>query len=195
MDMNNINPFLNNAIQNDDISLLETANEENRNDRIYHDIIPISFADHSVISGGDISTVGHSLYPGASSDVSSGQGELYRMIPEMLTYDTFAEESLNTLLPAKAQGNEDHCQFLVKTPAHSNVGLRPHQGKDITNLQHQSPVTHDVAISGGHQTNLAALFEAPSSETIIANSVSELTHRSDPTPDHPASPIATRHER
>ena len=87
MDMNNINPFLNNAIQNDDISLLQIANEDNRNDRIYLDIIPISFADHSVIGGGDTSTVGQSLYPGACSDVNNGQGELYCTIPEMLTYD------------------------------------------------------------------------------------------------------------
>ena len=65
----------------------------------------------------------------------------------MLTYDKFAEESLNSLPP--------------------------------TNLQHQSLVTHDVAISGGHQTNLAALLEAASSEPMIANSVPELTHRSD----------------
>ena len=99
MNMNNINPFLNNAIQNDDISLLETADEENCNDRIYHDIIQISFADHSVIGGGDTSTVGHSLYPGACSDVSNGLGELYCIIPEMLTYDKFAEESLNSIPP------------------------------------------------------------------------------------------------
>ena len=165
MDMNNINPFLNNAIQNDDISLLQTANEDNRNDRIYHDIIPISFADHSVISGGDSSTVGHSLYPGACSDVSNGLGELYCIIPEMQTYDKFAKESLNSLPP--------------------------------TNLQHQSLVTHDVAISRGHQRNLAALFEAASSEPMIANSVPELTHCSDPAPERPASPVATttRHDR
>ena len=37
-------------------------------------------------------------------------------------------------------------------------------------------MTHDVAISGGHQTNLAALLEATSSETMIANSVPEPTH-------------------
>ena len=202
MDMNNINPFFmnNNPIQNDDIILLQTANEDNRNDRIDPDIIPISFADHSVIGGGDMSSVGHHqrLYPGASSDVSSGQGEQYRIIPEMLTDGTFAEESMDScfpslfpgpgsseghdLSPAKAQGHEDHCQPLPKTPVHCNVGLRPHHGKNIANLQHQSPVTHDVAIpmSGGHQTNLAALFEAASSELVLANSVSELTKSSVP---------------
>ena len=74
------------------ISLLQTANEDNRNDRIYLDIIPISFADHSVIGGGDTSTVGQSLYPGACSDVSSGQGELYCIIPEVLTYDKLGIE-------------------------------------------------------------------------------------------------------
>ena len=208
MDMNNINPFFmnNNAIQNDDIILLQTANDDNSNDRIDHDIFPISFADHSVISRGDMSTVGHHqrLYPGSSSDVSSGQGEQYRIIPEMLTDGTFAEESMDScflfpgpasgeahdLSPSKAQGHDYHCQPLAKTPVHSNVGLRPQHGKNITNLQHQSPVTHDVAISGGHQTNLAALFEAASSETMIANSFSELTHRYDPAPDRPAPPLA-----
>ena len=105
------------------------------------------------------------LYPGACSDVSNGLGELYCIIPEMLTYDKFAEESLNSLPP--------------------------------TNLQHQSLVTHDVAISGGHQTNLAALLEAASSEPMIANSVPELTHCSNPAPERPASPVATttRHDR
>ena len=202
MDMNNINPFFmnNNAINNYNIILLQTANDDNSNDRMDHDIIPISFADHSVISRGDMSTVGHHqrLYPGSSSDVSSGQGEQYRIIPEMLTDGTFAEESMDScfpsLFPGPASGeandlsHDDHCQPLAKTPVHSIVGLRPKHGKNITNLQHQSPVTHDVAIS--QQTNLAALFEAASSETMIANSFSELTHRYDPAPDRPAPPLA-----
>ena len=81
-----------------------------------------------------------------------------------------------------------------------------------TNLQHQSLVTHDVAISRGHQRNLAALFEAASSELVLANSVSELTkssvpassivfstpsitttptHCSTPAPNRPAPPTPT----
>ena len=233
MDMNNINPFFmnNNAIQNDDIILLQTANEDGRNDRMDPDIIPISFADHTVIGGGDMSTVGthQRLYPGPSSDVSSGgpshvTGEQYRIIPEMLTDGTFHEESMDScfpslfpgpasseahdLSPAKTQGHDlHHGQPVPKTPVHNNVGLRPPHGKNITNLQHQSPVAHDVAIPipGGPQTNLAALFEAASSELVLANSVSELTKSSGPassivfstpsittTPTHCSTPAPNR---
>ena len=137
-----------NPIQNDDIILLQTANEDSCNDRIDPDIIPISFADHSVIGGGDMSSVGHHqrLSPGASSDVSSGQGEQYLINPEMRTDGTFAKESIKSLFrgpafgdaldlsPAKALGHNDHCQPLPKTPVRSNVTLRQHYEKNITNL-------------------------------------------------------------
>ena len=205
MDMNNINPFFmnNNAIQNDDIILLQTTNEDNRNINTDPDIIPISFGDNVVIGGGDMSTVGHSqrLYPGSSSDSggpSHVTGEQYRIIPEILSDGTFHEDAMDScfpslfpgtgpassseghdLSPAKSQG-QDHCQPVPKTPVHNSAGLRPH-GKNITNLQ-QSPVTPDVAIpiSGGHQTSLAALFEAASSELVLANSASEITKSSVP---------------
>ena len=52
MDIGNINPFFinNNAIQNDDIILLQTTDEDNRNINNEPDIIPISFGDSPVVN-------------------------------------------------------------------------------------------------------------------------------------------------
>ena len=193
MDINNINPFFmnNNAIQNDDIILLQTADEDSRNINTDPDIIPISFSDSVVAGPGDMAAVPQTqrLYPSATDS-----GEQYRIIPEILSDGTFHEETIDScfslfpgpgpapgdtqeLSPAKAQSQDHHHHSAgVKTPVHTNPGhLRHGHGKTMSKLQ-QSPAASDVSLpmSGGHQTSLQALFEAASTELVVAHSAAEL---------------------
>ena len=195
MDINNINPFFmnNNAIQNDDIILLQTADEDSRNINTDPDIIPISFSDSVVAGPGDMAAVRQTqqLYPSATDS-----GEQYRIIPEILSDGTFHEETIDScfslfpgpgpapgdtqeLRPAKPQ-SQDHQHHLagVKTPVHNNPGhLHLGHGKTMSKLQ-QSPAAADVSLpmSGGHQTSFQALFEAASTEhsAVVENSAAEL---------------------
>ena len=183
MDINNINPFFmnNNAIQNDDIILLQTADEDSRNINTDPDIIPISFSDSVVAGPGDMAAVPQTqrLYPSATDS-----GEQYRIIPEILSDGTFHEETIDSwfslipgpvptpgdtqeLSPAKAQSQDQHHSAGVNTPVHNNVGhLRHGHGKT---KQQQSPAASDVSLptSGDHQ-------EDASTELVVANSAAEL---------------------
>ena len=192
MDINNINPFFmnNNAIQNDDIILLQTADEDSRNINTDPDIIPISFSDSVVAGPGDMAAVRQTqrLYPWATDS-----GEQYRIIPEILSDGTFHEETIDScfslipgpvpapgdtqeLSPAKAQSQDhQHHSAGVKTPVHNNLGhLRHGHGK--TKQQQQPPVAADVSLpmSGDYQTSFQAMFDAASTELVVANSAAEL---------------------
>ena len=123
MDMNNINPFFinNNPIQNDDIILLQSAHEDNRNINTDSDIIPISFSDNSVVTHTiDMSHCHQSrLYQGGAVSVSTPTSlglhdkmnlivsdtspshvthDQYRIIPEILSDTTFHEETIDSCL-------------------------------------------------------------------------------------------------
>ena len=184
MDINNINPFFmnNNAIQNDDIILLQTADEDSRNINTDPDIIPISFSDSVVAGPGDMAAVRQTqrLYPSATDS-----GEQYRIIPEILSEGTFHKETIDScfslipgpgpgpgdtqdLSPAKAQSQYHHHHSAgVKTPVHNNLGHLRHG--HVKTKQQQSPVAADISLptSGDHQEDL-------STELVVVNSAAEL---------------------
>ena len=72
------------------------------------------------------------------------------------------------LSPAKAQSQDQHHSAGVKTSVHNN---RHGHGKTK-----QPPVAADVSlpVSGDHQTSFQAIFDAASTELVVANSAAEL---------------------
>ena len=171
MDINNMNPFFmnNNPMQNEDIILLQTTEDESRNIQADQDIIPISFGDtgSSVVSHYQQDKI--NLIVSESGQV---QGEQFRIMPEILPDDgTFHEETIDSCLslfpnsstepqdlsPGKVQdGGGKSGQ--VSGVRHSLAGLQP------------AAVPAEVGMNiSGNQTSLQALFEA--AEAVVSKSV------------------------
>ena len=153
-------------------------------------IIPISFSNLVVAGPGDMVAMCQTqrLYPSGTDS-----SEQYRIIPKILSDGTFHEETIDScfslipgpvpapgdtqeLSPAKAQSQDhQHHSAGVNTPVHNNLGHLRH-GHDKTEQQQQPPVAADFSLpmSGDYQTSFQAMFDAASTELVVANSAAEL---------------------
>ena len=172
MDINNMNPFFmnNNPMQNEEIILLQTTEEQNRNIQADQDIIPISFGDtgNSVVSHYQQDKI--NLIVSESGQV---QGEQFRIMPEILPDDgAFHEETI------------DSCLSLFPSSSAEPQDLSPGKAQDgggksgpVGGGRHNLPGLQTPAVPGsevgmnisGNQTSLQALFEA--AEAVVSKSV------------------------
>ena len=172
MDINNMNPFFmnNNPMQNEDIILLQTTEDQSRNIQADQDIIPISFGDtgSSVVSHYQQDKI--NLIVSESGQV---QGEQFRIMPEILPDDgTFHEETI------------DSCLSLFPSSSAEPQDLSPGKGQEgggksgqVSGVRHslaslQPAAVHSSEVGmniSGNQTSLQALFEA--AEAVVSKSV------------------------
>lgn len=189
MDINNINmnPFFNmnnNAMQNDDIILLQTTEDQSRS--IHNndpDIIPISFGETTVSNAHEMSNqrLYHNQIQNDKINLIVSEGgqvsEQYRIIPEMLSDGTFHEETIDSCLSLFPNHNSSEPQDLspVKTQESLpkvNANNTQRQGKNISNTQQHQPNELTMNITG-NQTTFQALFEAASNELVVHNEMSK----------------------
>jgi len=187
MDINNINmnpffPMNNNAMQNDDIILLQTTEDHSRS--IHNndpDIIPISFGETTVSHDVSNQRLYHNPIQNDKINLIVSEGgqasEQYRIIPEILSDGTFHEETIDSCLSLFPNHNSSEPQDLSPVKTQESMSkLTPNntqrQGKNISNSQQHQPNELSMAITG-NQTTFQALFEAASNELVVHNEVSK----------------------
>ena len=179
MDINNMNPFFmnNNPMQNDDIILLQTTEDQSRNIQADQDIIPISFGDTG-------SSVSH--YQSSNnlhhtdkinlivSETGQVQGEQFRIMPEILPDDgTFHEETIDSclsLFPSSSAEPQDLSPGKGQEGGSKPGQVNTMRHNNLPSLQPNVSSSHEVGVAiSGHQTSLQALFEA--AEAVVSKSV------------------------
>ena len=179
MDINNMNPFFmnNNPMQNDDIILLQTTDEQNRNIEADQDIIPISFGDTA-------SSVSH--YQSSNSlhhtdkinlivsETGQVQGEQFRIMPEILPDDgTFHEETIDSclsLFPSSSGEPQDLSPGKGHEAGGKSGQINSSRLNNLPSLQPTVSSSHEVGLGiTSNQTSLQALFEA--AEAVVSKSV------------------------
>jgi len=189
MDINNINmtPFFNmnnNAMQNDDIILLQTTEEQTRS--IHNndpDIIPISFGETTASHAHEMQN--QRLYSNQIQNekinliVSEGGqvSDQYRILPEMLPDGTFHEETIDSCLSLFPNHNSSEPQDLSPVKSQESISKvsavnNQRQGKNIANTQQQQANDMTMNITG-NQTTFQALFEAASTELVVQSDISK----------------------
>ena len=197
MDMNNMNPFfMNNNPNTNDIILLQSADDDNRNNE--PDIIPLSFGDNTVVthSSDMLGSPSSRLYNTNNSinlndkinlivsEPSALSGEQYRIIPEMLPDDaTFQQDSIDSCLPftfPHTNTNLSDSPHSLSSMKSNNENMNTVSRTPVRHHNLQSPVIPaEVSLPSSapasHSNSLQALFEAASSELVSASSSDHLT--------------------